>query len=88
MTVYSFLQFYQDAVPAERTLPNLVKVCAESRERAISVFCNRFGPQVDSDDGNAVWFAREENGIICEYGVNVLNGGKSDNEYTPAICDG
>ncbi|WP_026963101.1 hypothetical protein [Alicyclobacillus herbarius] len=70
MTVYSFLQFYQDAVPAERTLPNLVKVRAKSREQAIVAFCKQLGLQVESDDGKAVWFVREEDGLACQYGVN------------------
>jgi hypothetical protein len=70
MREYSFLQFYCDATPADRALPNLVRVRAESRERAIAAFCRRFGLRVDSDDGRAVWFVRKEDGLTCQYGIN------------------
>jgi hypothetical protein len=70
MTEYRFLQFYADPTPAEKALPTFVRVGAESREQAIQKFARKFGLIVDSDDGDTVWFVRQEDGVACQYMVS------------------
>jgi hypothetical protein len=73
-----FLQLYCDTVPESRATPTLIRVRAQSRERAIAAFGRRFGLRVDSDDGDTVWFVREEDVVVCQYVV----AGKNDKAPT------
>lgn len=69
MTECCFLQFYSDTTPPERSIPALVRITAESREQAIQEFARWFGLNVDSDDGDTVWFVRDNDGAVFQYAV-------------------